>query len=104
MPPSRKPPSAAFWATVVVAMLLVAYPLSFGPACWFASSVNWFGMRRVSSLYWPMGWVAVHGPTWIGRPIVRYSTLFGDGNTLVIPYGSDGHGFVADGFPSQPLP
>jgi hypothetical protein len=31
---SRKPPSAAFWATVVVVVALVAYPLSFGPVTW----------------------------------------------------------------------
>jgi hypothetical protein len=34
MTPSRKKPGVAFWATVVVAVALVAYPLSFGPACW----------------------------------------------------------------------
>jgi hypothetical protein len=34
MTPSRKPPSPAYWATVVVVVALVAYPLSFGPACW----------------------------------------------------------------------
>jgi hypothetical protein len=28
----RKKPGVAFWATVVVVVLLVAYPLSFGPA------------------------------------------------------------------------
>jgi hypothetical protein len=32
----RKKPGVAFWATVVVVVLLVAYPLSFGPACWIA--------------------------------------------------------------------
>ena len=30
----RKKPGVAFWATVVVVVALVAYPLSFGPACW----------------------------------------------------------------------
>jgi hypothetical protein len=33
MTPDRKKPGVAFWATVVV---VVAYPLSFGPACWLA--------------------------------------------------------------------
>ena len=28
----RKKPGVAFWATVVVVVVLVAYPLSFGPA------------------------------------------------------------------------
>jgi hypothetical protein len=30
----RNKPGAAFWATVVVSAVLMAYPLSFGPACW----------------------------------------------------------------------
>ncbi len=37
MTPSRKKPGVAFWATVVVVVGLVAYPLSFGPACWLVS-------------------------------------------------------------------
>jgi hypothetical protein len=36
MSDSRKKPGVAFWATVVVVVLLVVYPLSFGPACWLA--------------------------------------------------------------------
>jgi hypothetical protein len=32
----RKKPGVAFWATVVVVVAL-AYPLSFGPACWIIS-------------------------------------------------------------------
>src|SRR5262249_29277942 len=38
MSSSHKKPAMAFWATVVVVMLLVAYPLSFGPACWWFTS------------------------------------------------------------------
>jgi hypothetical protein len=34
---SRKKPGVAFWTTVKVVAVLVAYPLSFGPACWFNS-------------------------------------------------------------------
>ena len=30
----RKQPGVAFWATVVVVAVLVAYPLSIGPAIW----------------------------------------------------------------------
>jgi hypothetical protein len=30
----RKKPGVTFWATVVMVVTLVAYPLSFGPACW----------------------------------------------------------------------
>jgi hypothetical protein len=32
----REKPGVAFWATVVVVVVVVAYPLSFGPACWLA--------------------------------------------------------------------
>ena len=31
MTPNRKKPGVAFWATLVVVLLLVAYPLSHGP-------------------------------------------------------------------------
>ena len=31
---SRNNPGVAFWATVLVVVVLMAYPLSFGPACW----------------------------------------------------------------------
>jgi hypothetical protein len=34
MTPDRKKPSVAFWATVVV-VVVFAYVLSVGPACWF---------------------------------------------------------------------
>jgi len=32
--PSRKKPGVAFWATVVVVVALVAYPLAWGPWLW----------------------------------------------------------------------
>jgi len=54
---SAKHPSAAFWATIVLVVALVAYPLSFGPACWVA-------MRRpslitaVARMYWPLTRIA----------------------------------------------
>ena len=34
---SRKKPGVAFWATVAVVVVLVAYPLSFGPLVWLDS-------------------------------------------------------------------
>jgi hypothetical protein len=32
----RKKPTAGFWVTVALVGVLVAYPLSFGPACWLS--------------------------------------------------------------------
>ncbi len=37
MTPSRKKLGVAFWATVAVVVVLLVYPLSFGPACWISS-------------------------------------------------------------------
>ena len=49
----RKKPGVAFWATVVVVVALVAYPLSFGPACWITSRISG-GAATVSIIYRPI--------------------------------------------------
>jgi len=57
----RKKPSLTFWITVTLVALVVAYPLSFGPAVWgdARGHVNhWF----VAQAYWPLLWTAIHGP------------------------------------------
>ena len=33
----HKKPGVAFWATVGLVVILVVYPLSFGPACWIST-------------------------------------------------------------------
>jgi hypothetical protein len=40
MTTDQKKSGVAFWATIGVVVLLVAYPLSFGPACWVVSRAN----------------------------------------------------------------
>ncbi len=55
-----KKPGVAFWATVVVVVGLVAYPLSFGPIIWFDSRgllPEWtYAIFRV--YYAPLDWAA----------------------------------------------
>jgi hypothetical protein len=73
---SRRNPGAAFWATVVVAVVLVAYPLSLGPAwrCWMnmgkpeslGVALNW--------LYAPLWTAADHGPDFIWNALYEYET------------------------------
>jgi len=85
MTTDRKKPGMAFWATVVVVVVLVAYPLSFGPACWWFSRENrihaYFGpspvpkQRLAPHLYWPIGWLATNGPRSIRRAIFWYAML-----------------------------
>ena len=48
----RKKPGVAFWATVVVVVAL-AYPISFGPACWLTSRTK-IGANAVPVIYRPM--------------------------------------------------
>ena len=88
----RKKPGVAFWATVVLVVVLVGYPLSFGPACWITSRrgttpeviykiyrpviYNWGRAPRSGSL-----WKAVHWYAQLGAP----------GGSIMWPYvGRDG--------------
>jgi hypothetical protein len=49
---SPRKPTAGFWITVALVALL-AYPISFGPACWISSRVQPSG-RIVSMIYRPI--------------------------------------------------
>jgi hypothetical protein len=51
---NRKKPGVAFWATVVLAVVLL-YVASFGPACWISSRTN-AGAAAVSTVYRPLTW------------------------------------------------
>jgi hypothetical protein len=55
----QKKPGVAFWATVVVVVVLVAYPLSLGPACWLTAYSHHFPDRARApgfmSIYLPLG-------------------------------------------------
>jgi hypothetical protein len=66
----RKKSGVAFWATVVV-VVLVAYPLSLGPACWISSRLGW-GATMVSLIYEPL----VFDSPAFARPVAHaYSRL-----------------------------
>ena len=55
MTSDRKHPSAGFWLTVALVAVLVAYPLSFGPACWISSRTG-IGVFTIPSAYRPVLW------------------------------------------------
>ena len=74
----RKAPSAAFWATVVVVVALVAYPLTFGPACWLVSHLH-APQRPLRLLYWPLARVAWLTPgVAVPLMLVQYGAVFED--------------------------
>ncbi len=72
MTPSRKQPGVASWATVVVVVVLVAYPLSFGPACWIESRVN--PGDAVQSIYYPLLYGARYWPN-VRVGLTQYAEL-----------------------------
>src|SRR5262245_53120695 len=71
---NRKKPGVAFWATVVVVVALVAYPMSFGPACWLAATPKTGTLPKLHKamiVYWPLGlasrWKGPVGTTVVDR-------------------------------------
>ncbi len=52
MTSSRNKAGVAFWATVVV-LVLVLYPLSFGPACWISGRLG-CGASLLPKIYGPL--------------------------------------------------
>src|SRR5262245_14026922 len=80
MTPSRKKPGVAFWATVVVVAVLVAYPLSFGPACWISSRTP-TGRKAVNAIYQPFMRLWWRGAEPARRdPLVWYARVGADRN------------------------
>jgi len=49
----RKKPGVALWASVALVVVLVGYPLSFGPVCWM-NSRNGFGDRLLRGFFHPI--------------------------------------------------
>lgn len=70
---SRKKPGVAFWATVVVAVVLVGYPLSIGPAHLIECRINrpW---AWIHSAYRPLALVC-SGSDWATRAAFSYAEL-----------------------------
>jgi hypothetical protein len=83
---SHKRPGIAFWATVVVVVALVAYPLSFGPACWIVPRLWARGLmpQRVADVLWhfydPLRSSIL--PEWFANLRDWYSNLFIPANGL----------------------
>ncbi len=78
---SERKTTAGFWNTVALVAVLVGYPLSFGPACWWLSrtgrAVGFHSLkyRLAHVTYWPMGYVAQYGPRPVHNVIRWYATV-----------------------------
>ena len=70
----RNKPGVTFWATVVVAGL-VLYVASFGPACWLSDR-----MEMNAPLFWefyqPIEWIVDYGPRPLRDALECYAGLW----------------------------
>jgi hypothetical protein len=72
----RKKPGVAFWATVVVVVVLLAYPLSFGPACWMVD-LEFIPEQPVAIVYRPLAVCVVRCmPSSVGKVFAAYGSAF----------------------------
>ena len=63
----------------VIVGVPVLYVVSFGPMCWWFSSAEIDGdvvVYIAPHAYWPIGWLAQHGPDPVGDAINWYGTLW----------------------------
>ena len=69
-----KKPGVAFWATVVVFVVLVAYPLSCDPAAWIVTITGqptWL-VNVVSFIYVPLSMAEKIMPAWLKDIYLAY--------------------------------
>jgi hypothetical protein len=68
-------PGLMFWTSVMALVLLVGYPLSFGPACWFTSRLNG-GASAIPIVYRPLTWAMSPGAnTMVNRVSTWYAKI-----------------------------
>ena len=74
---NRKKPGVAFWATVVVVVVLL-YVTSFGPARWILPHTDLpeWTCETICALYRPVIWIEKHGPAPIRNAVSWYAMLW----------------------------
>jgi hypothetical protein len=79
----RKQPRVGFWCSIVLAAMLIAYPLSMGPANWLretARNSDWRSALVIHEMfvafYRPMFWLERNGPQWLLDAMAWYAQLF----------------------------
>jgi len=97
----REKPGAVFWATVVLLMSLVVYPLSFGPACWIASrGTN--ESARLPKCYSPIARMILDEPELAGAAARKFAMLGMPANrTIRVFAGQNRQSLVIDKLPAD---
>ena len=74
----RKKPAVAFWATMIVVVVLVGYPLSIGPVAWISDHLLPAWMTPpIQAAYEPLFWLSGKNEI-IEHALERYAGLFLD--------------------------
>jgi hypothetical protein len=98
----ERKPRTWFWTTIVALAIVVAYPLSFGSACWATSRLN-LNANWVNVPYQPIIRVWARSPEPLRRWIRMFTYLAADPNwAWYEPPVLDRDGFVVrdrDGMP-----
>lgn len=81
MSSNRKKPGVAFWTIVITVLLLLAYPISFGPACWMADR-EIVATSVVRDVYDPLWAVILSCPRPIQRMMYHYGRAGAPVNVL----------------------
>jgi len=71
-------PTSPFWTTVTLVVVLVGYPLSFGPACWVRSHVPYYESRPILKIYWPLSSLVLRCPCSVFQGFLSYGERFSD--------------------------
>jgi hypothetical protein len=88
--PPRPKRGGRYWTIVWLAAVLIGYPLSFGPACWWLSRQSIFSesLARdcVGFVYIPCGLAAIQVPV-AGDALLWYASLGASESGHCIPIG-----------------
>ena len=69
----RKKSGVAFWATVVVVVALVGYPLSVGPTAWIYGRLGHWDVDPLNlTVYAPVRWVEQRVPISVALEFAEY--------------------------------
>src|SRR4029077_3154179 len=89
---SPRTPTSGFWLAVALVAVLVGYPLSFGPACWWISRREHLAAGNtlaelIGLVYVPCGRLAVSGPSIIADPLCWYVSAGIPDRGFIVPVG-----------------
>ena len=92
-------PGIVTWAILGLVALLLAIPVTFGPAVWLQARYK-FKRTRVEKIYGPVLWAAVYGPEPVTATIHWWGDLGvppGEAVLFVVPSSNGGESFVRFG-------